>query len=530
MRSCCTVRALTFLVAILVLVAAAPPYAQDGAPATPLTLVSRDGRRPVPTTLQNGRELISLDDVASLFQVSVREDALAGGVTVSYRGRSIVASADRPMVSVAGRVVTLPSPVVRSGRRWLVPVEFLSSALASIYDRRIEFRRASRLLVVGDVRLPRVSASIESTGPPTRASIDITPATGVAVTTEPGRLVLRIDADALDLALPPTGAGLIDRIRPGDQPNTVTVGFASGAGVGRATVTTANNVARVLVEVPPAGAAESRAPSPGAPSPGAPSPEPRAPSPESRVPSPESRSPSPEPRLPGDVSRAWQTIVIDAGHGGDDSGVRGARGVQEKQLTLDIARRLRALVETRLGLRVILTRDEDRALSLDERAAIANNGKANLLLSLHVNGSPIPTASGAEVLHLRLDRESEEVVRVATGEGVALPVLGGGVRRLDLIPWDLAQARHLDESTVLASVLQEELRQQVPMSEHPIREAPIRLLAAANMPAALVEIAYLTNPGQEARLRTDDFKTTVAQAVFSAIVRFRAWSEEERTP
>jgi len=104
------------------------------------------------------------------------------------------------------------------------------------------------------------------------------------------------------------------------------------------------------------------------------------------------------------------------------------------------------------------------------------------------------------------------------------------VRRLDLSPWDLAQARHLDESSVLASVLQEELQLQVPMSTHPVREAPMRLLAAANMPAALVEVAYLTNPQQEARLKTDDFKATVAQAVFSAIVRFRAWSEEAQTP
>lgn len=212
-------------------------------------------------------------------------------------------------------------------------------------------------------------------------------------------------------------------------------------------------------------------------------------------------------------------------------GVRGARGAEEKQLTLDVARRLRAMVEARLGLRVILTRDDDRALSLDERAAVANNGKANLLISLHVNGSRGPVSSGAEVFHLQLDRESAEVVRAATREGVVLPSLGGGQRRLDLVPWDLAQARYLDDSARLAEVLQEELqRQQVPMSEHPLRQAPLRLLAAANMPAALVEVAYLTNPQQEARLGTDEFKAAIAQAIFTGIVRFRAWSEEPRRP
>ena len=79
------------------------------------------------------------------------------------------------------------------------------------------------------------------------------------------------------------------------------------------------------------------------------------------------------------------------------------------------------MVENRLGLRVILTRDDDRALGLDDRAAVANNGKANLFISLHVNGARAPDQSGAEVFHLQLDRESEEVIRAATAEGAALP-------------------------------------------------------------------------------------------------------------
>ncbi len=501
----------TSLVALLLLTLVPTSYGQDSTPATPLTLVSRDRRVTVPTTLQNGREVVALDDVANLFQVSVKDDTLAGGVTVSYRGRTIVASANRAMASVEGRVVSLPSPVIRSGRRWLVPIEFFQVALASIYDQRIELRRASRLLVVGDVRLPRVTAAIDSPGPPTRASIEIAPATAVTVSTEPGRMLVRIDADGLDLT-PAATNGLIERIRPGDQPNVVIVTLTEAAGAARATVQTANNIARVLIEVSAAATSESRIPTP-----------------DPKPPAPETPPATPDPRAALAATRTWQTIVIDPGHGGDDVGVRSAKGIEEKQVTLDIARRLRAMVENRLGLRVILTRDDDRAIGLDDRAAVANNGKANLLISLHVNGARAPDQSGAEVFHLQLDRESEEVIRAATAEGAALPALDGGTRRLDLIPWDLAQARHLDESSVLASVLQEELQRQVPMSGHPVRQAPMRLLAAANMPAALVEVAYLTNPEQEARLNTDDFKTTVAQAVFSAIVRFRAWSEESQT-
>jgi len=482
-------------------------------------MVTRDGRRPVPTTIQSGREVISLDDVASLFGVTVREDTQAGGVTISYRGRSIIASPNRPMASVDGRIVSLPSPVVRSGRRWLVPIEFLSAALGSIYDQRIELRRGSRLLLVGDVRLPRVTATIDSFGPPTRATIEIVPAAPVTVNAEAGRLLVRIDADALDLGNAAPGGGLIDRIRPGDQPTSLVVTLTDAGATPKATVTTTNNIARVAIEVSPAATSESRAPNVGAPSADAPKP-----------PSPEPTAPAPDLRAAIAGTKTWQTIVIDPGHGGDDVGVRGAKGAEEKQLTLDIARRLRALVENRLGLRVIMTREDDRVVSLDDRAAVANNGKANLLISLHVNGARVPDQAGAEVFHLQLDRESAEVVRAATVEGAALPTIGGSVRRLDLIPWDLAQARHLEESSVLASVLREELQRQVPMSGRPVRQAPMRLLAAANMPAALVEVAYLTNPAQEAKLNSDDFKVSVAQAIFNGIVRFRAWSEESHTP
>ena len=243
-------RVTSALVALLCVALATPPRAQDTSAPAPLTLVSKDGRRTIPTVMSNGRELIALDDIAAFFQVAVREDALAGGFTVSYRGKTIVASADQPMASVDGRIVTLPSPVVRSGRRWLVPVEFLPRALGPIYDQRIDLRRPARLLLVGDLRVPRVAARIDSAGPPTRATIVITPATPVTATSETGRLVLRVEADALEPVFPVTATGLVDGIRIGDQPNLVVVALSRSAGTARTTVTTADNTTRVAIEVP----------------------------------------------------------------------------------------------------------------------------------------------------------------------------------------------------------------------------------------------------------------------------------------
>src|SRR5262245_3392623 len=208
--------------------------AQGGAAPSPLLFVSRDTRVTVPTTLNGSDELIALDDVAALFKVSVREDALTGGVAVSYRDRSVVMSPGQAMASVNGRVVALPSAVVRAGGRWLVPVEFLPRALAPIYDRRIDLRRGSRLLVVGDLRVARVTARVESAGPSgTRATVDIVPAVPVTATPEAGQVTLRVDADLLDPALPAGGSGLVPQIRAADR--TITVTLAQGAGTAKAT-------------------------------------------------------------------------------------------------------------------------------------------------------------------------------------------------------------------------------------------------------------------------------------------------------
>ena len=225
-----------------------------------------------------------------------------------------------------------------------------------------------------------------------------------------------------------------------------------------------------------------------------------------------------------------QTIVIDPGHGGVDTGARGGRGAEEKTLTLDVARRLRTLLEMRLGVRVILTREDDLAISLDERAALANNSKADLFLSLHMNAAPVAGITGAEVFHLRLDREGEDARRAAQSDAVPLPVLGGAMRTIDVIRWDLAQARHVEASAVFAGILEENLRAQVRMSGRPRQEAPLRVLTGVNMPAALIEMAYLTNAEQERLAQSEAYQNSLAQGIYNAVLGFRSYLEERRVP
>ena len=131
----------------LVLLVVSRPRGQGT--ATPLTLLAREGRRTMSVGVINDQEFVALDDLASAFQLVVHEDAL-GAVTVSYKLKTIVLTADQTLASVSGRLISLPAPPTRSGRRWVVPVEFISRALAPIYDVPLDLRKPSRLLIVGD--------------------------------------------------------------------------------------------------------------------------------------------------------------------------------------------------------------------------------------------------------------------------------------------------------------------------------------------------------------------------------------------
>jgi N-acetylmuramoyl-L-alanine amidase len=125
---------------------------------------------------------------------------------------------------------------------------------------------------------------------------------------------------------------------------------------------------------------------------------------------------------------------------------------------------------------------------------------------------------------VRLGREGENA-RQRAATATALPVLGGGSRTIDTVRWDLAQAPHVDRSATLAGLLAEELARRVPMGPRARRDAPLRLLMGANMPAAMVELGYLTSLEQEQLLASGPFQATLAEALFEAVLRFRDYLE-----
>jgi N-acetylmuramoyl-L-alanine amidase len=223
------------------------------------------------------------------------------------------------------------------------------------------------------------------------------------------------------------------------------------------------------------------------------------------------------------------TIVIDPGHGGDDEGVHGVAGAKEKDVVLQIAQRLKAAIETRLQMKVLLTRDGDETVAIDTRAVFANTNKADLFLSLHANASVRPTLRGTEVLTLSADDYRDPPVAPVKGKPQpaapppAVPVVSGGIRVIEPVRWDLAQLPFVERSAMFSATLVKRLAERAIPSNTPLASAaPLRVLVGANMPAILIELGFLTNAEDEAALTGTDVPNALIEAILDTIgdVRF----------
>jgi N-acetylmuramoyl-L-alanine amidase len=225
-----------------------------------------------------------------------------------------------------------------------------------------------------------------------------------------------------------------------------------------------------------------------------------------------------------------RTIVLDPGHGGSESGATGPSGVREKDLTLILAQGLKAALERRLPVRVILTRDEDAYLPHDTRTAIANQNKGDLFISLHLNSVVgASRAHGAETYFLSLQASDTRAAEAAELENRSpdLPPSADDdpLHDLQLILWDLAQSRHLAESQQLAVLIQEELNGALELRDRGVKQAPFRVLMGAAMPAVLVELGFISNPDEEARLQDPAYRSDLVSALVRAVARYKAQVE-----
>jgi len=217
-----------------------------------------------------------------------------------------------------------------------------------------------------------------------------------------------------------------------------------------------------------------------------------------------------------------QLVVVDAGHGGVEMGAKGPSGLLEKDVTLDVAKRIQAGLIKRLGVRVILTRESDKQVSLDDRTALANHEQADLFLSIHVNASPAPKARGAETYFLSYQATDDEARALAALENNTIGVESPpGSQALGMVLWDLAQSQYLAESSKLAETIQNNLNQLLRIESRGVKQAPFKVLMGATMPAVLVEIGFITNSDEEDRLKDSSYRERIAQAIVDSVAAFK---------
>jgi N-acetylmuramoyl-L-alanine amidase len=460
-----------------------------------VVLLEAGERRELTPVVRGGVELVAVRDILPwLGPVAIREDPRARALTLSIEGRDVTIYERKSLASVGGDLRLLSSPVLYEDGRWLVPVDSLSRLLGPLLKKRVDFRAATRVLLVGNVDVARVGVKTSVSGDSVRVVLESTQKVPFRVEQQAGRVMVTIPKDAVDVAYQQerlTG-GIVDLIQYlGGKDHS----FVFNLGQRFLQLKAAEEAAppRLVLEF------QARPVAPGT----------VAAAPPSAPPSPAA------PVEPGGV----RTVVIDPGHGGEEVGAKGPAGTLEKDVTLAIARKLRAALANSLGLQAFLTRDRDEEIALDERAAVANNYKADLFVSIHANASRSLGAKGSEVYFLTYHASDDEGRRMAALEGGAFtpgtPAPASG--DLALILWDMAQAEHLEESSALASRIQEELAEVTGSQGRGVKQAPFRVLVGAAMPAVLVEVAFISNAEEERLLASDAYQGKVVAALVRGI-------------
>jgi len=213
-------------------------------------------------------------------------------------------------------------------------------------------------------------------------------------------------------------------------------------------------------------------------------------------------------------------VMVDPGHGGDDGGAKGHKGLKEKTAALEIGKAVGEKLEA-AGYEAVVTRDDDTFIPLWDRAKAANAQGADLFISLHLNAARAKAARGSEVFFLSLGKgDDDEVVAAENAGAGAAPGTADSV--VASILDDLAQKAFLQDSERLAVAIQGQLNRLAGIKERGVKQAPFIVLRGAAMPAVLVEVAFISNPKEEEKLKDAAFRVKVAESITQGVRRYFA--------
>ena len=233
-----------------------------------------------------------------------------------------------------------------------------------------------------------------------------------------------------------------------------------------------------------------------------------------------------------DARARWRldTVVIDAGHGGHDSGAIGAGGLREKDVVLPVALKVGEYLEELLDLNVVYTRRDDRFVTLRNRGTIANEAGGKLFISIHANAARNRTGHGTETYFLGMHK-TDAAQSVMERENSVIqyesdPNAYAGLNQTALIEQTLAQSAYMRSSELLAGLVQQQFSQRVGRVDRGVKQAGFYVLWGASMPAILVELGFVTNADEAAYLRSENGQIYLASAIYRAVREFKTQYEK----
>lgn len=474
-------------VLLLVLAVASIVLAQVQAPSSgPARLKTPTGEHPITYVAQSGQVYVAVAEVVAGLGGRLESDASGYRVTV---GNSVAAfGPDSRYGVIRDDLIEMPVPPIVIEERPFVPWQFFHGFLSRSAGMEVVWDGAAHLLIVRPQQRDAVGVqvSVANVQGITKMVVTLSAAAEYSIVKQPSAYAIRFrtplhvpfteqtyeDANVSkisfvgpELRVQLTGADVVGDAYELENPVRIVLDLRKGA----------------------------------------------APSPDEATPRP---GPGRPQKLPG-----IRTIVVDPGHGGKEVGAVGPGGLMEKDVTLQLCRRLASALAAKVGARVILTREDDRVVSLDQRTALANEYEADLFLSVHLNAAAGKDARGSETYFLSLEASDELAQRAAELENASSP---DSESDLKLILWDLAQQAYLDESSRFAQTIQEELNTATSTANRGVKQAPFKVLLGATMPAALVEVAFISNAEEEARLQSEAFQNTIVDAITRAVQRYKS--------
>ncbi len=441
-----------------------------------------------------GRAFLSVNDVLAALGGSVQFDESTFSYELKLKSHSAVVGVETPIAVVDTRLVSLSAPVHGVGSTLFADPDFFQKVLGSMAGTSFVWERSSRLLSARKADLPEVvvEATLADFEATTKIVLRVTELPAFRVEKGEETLIIRFPAARLT-------ASPLEKVF--DDPRVLRLavrGSEVHVSLRERNLSTnvyaLQNPPRIVVDITKVAATSGQGPS-------AP-PAPRA-------------SAKLEPK----------TIVLDPGHGGTEEGAKGPGGALEKDATLALVKSIREIL-VRSGYHVVTTRETDTTVGLDERPAVANAAKPDLFLSIHCNASRSPSAHGTEVYYLSLDASDRSAAALAEKENRIEPSTtptadrNAALRDLDLILWDLAQNQHLSASARLAEIIQADFNRLLGVATRGVKQAPFRVLIGANVPAVLVEVAFITNPEEEKKLASEDFRRQVAETVVGSLATY----------